>query len=162
MSKGRKIILTILTAIILIPVTLVILLQLPPVQTLIANTASRIVSEKTDGRLSFGKVYYSMPNRLVIKGICFEQNCCKDTLLQLDKLALNVNVPALLGGRIHIKAVTLEDGQFNIVSVNDSTTNLDLLIDAFSSGEEEESSGESPVVMLDKLSLKNLRFTQLP
>lgn len=160
MGKARKIIFTVLTVVILIPVVLSIVLQFPGVQTGLLRFVSNKISQNIEGDISLGRAYYSMPNRVILNDICLTQSEGRDTVFYLHKLLVHVNVPALANGDLRAKRIAIEDGEFNIWNVNDSTTNLDLLL-----GEEENPSPKKeldlPDITVDRLSIKKFGFSML-
>lgn len=160
MGKARKIIFTVLTAVILIPVTLSVVLQFPSVQTGLLRFVGEKISRSIDGDISLGKAYYSMPNRVILNDICLTQSQGRDTVFYLHKLLVHVNVPALANGELRAKRIAIENGEFNIWNVNDSTTNLDLLF----GGDEEPSTEKSlnlPEITVERLSIKKFGFSML-
>ena len=70
MGKARKIIFTVLTAVILIPVTLSVVLQFPSVQTGLLRFVGEKISRSIDGDISRDAVRTTQhPGRLVVIGI---------------------------------------------------------------------------------------------
>lgn len=164
MSKWRKILLTVITVLIIIPVALSIAIQLPIVQTSLVKKAGSIVSKKIDGDISIGRVYLSLPNRLIIKDIHVSQANPQDTVLHLDKFLVHVSVPSLIQGNIHIKRVLLEGGKFNLYEVDSLTTNLQKMLKPLSSKEKQEkaeadSSAAKPDIRADRVQLRNFAFS---
>jgi hypothetical protein len=122
----QKIFVRILIILIAIQITGYIALQFPATQTLIIKEIVKVASEKIDGKIDIGKVYFVFFNKLILQDVSivsteksahldslkqhFNQN---DTLLHCGKLSVSLKNSDLIRLRLRLNRVFIEDGLFN-------------------------------------------------
>lgn len=92
---------------------LAFLLYLPPIQKFAVDKAAEYASEATGLDISVGRIALSFPLDLVVKdvkAVCQESN---DTLLDLTRLEVHVQLWPLLKQKVEIDGITLEGGQID-------------------------------------------------
>ncbi|MBQ0024879.1 MAG: translocation/assembly module TamB domain-containing protein [Bacteroidales bacterium] len=159
MKVGKKILLTIVTVIVMIPVLATVIVQFPGIQTNILNRLSGVIGDDTAGRISVERIYFSFPNRVIVKNVCIIQEDGRDTLAHLDKVLAHLKLASLGNGDLRARRISLEKGEFNIRYINDSITNLDLFINTFQQEEQTDTSAFSMNVIADKVTLKDMAFS---
>lgn len=141
----------------LAPVAAYLIIQLPSVQTKVAKEATRILSQKLDGEVQIGRVYYVMYDKLILRDVTVLSSP-KDTLIGCKKLTLSFVASDIISGKLNIKRVRMEDGIFSLVSEEENLTNLDRV---FRLKKGEKTSGEKGGEMnlnVKDIRLKNFRF----
>ena len=121
----KKIAVGLLLVLILIPTGAYIALQDPIVQT---KVAKRVINHYTKGlnsNITIGKVCYLFFNKIIINDVLVTYNNNRDTLLSSDKLSVSFSAKELFRNRLKIKKVSLYDGNFNLVTYKDRSTNID-------------------------------------
>ena len=84
-----------------------VLLYLPPVQNFVVDKATAIASESTGLNISIGRITLSFPLDLVVKDVQAVNPEKGDTLLQLQRLEVSVQMLPLLKKEIEIDGVVL-------------------------------------------------------
>lgn len=113
MTKARKIIFSVILVIVLIPVVLAVAVQIPSAQTVIARKAADSFSERLNGSISLEKLYYSLPNSLIVKGLS-AVDAKGDTALYAEKLLVNVSVSSLLSEHLSARKVAVENADIQL------------------------------------------------
>ncbi len=114
MPRVRKIVFSVLLALLMIPAALVICVQLPVVQTALCNAVAEKLAEKVDGQARIGRIYLSPPNYLILKDILITQNDGRDTVAHIGKFMVKVNAPSFLGDNPQIHRIVLERGELHL------------------------------------------------
>ena len=157
MKTWKKIVRMLLLVVIIVPTAALIAIQIPAVQTYAVGKVSQALTKGLDGNASVGKVYFSFPNNLILKDVDIIQGA-SDTVLHMGKVLVNVKTSSLvLSKEARIRRISLEDGRIQIRHINDSTTNLSLLIAPLT----KKKSGGLPwnAFLLDRLNLKDIDFS---
>lgn len=148
----------------MIPLGAMIAIHIPAVQTAILQKVTGALSRNYDGRVNVGRMYFHPLQSLVLRDVgVFEAS--GDTLIWLDKVALNLNEGVTLGGEtLEINRLTLENGVMHVRQIDTTQTNLSYFISCLGKPEEEEqeeSSFSLPFThyRLDRLLLNNLCFS---
>ena len=89
-------------------VLLIIAVQLSPVQNFFKDKAVVYLHHKLNTRVSIGHISIIYPKDISIEDI-FIADQKGDTLLESKKLALNLNLPALLHSQIIIRSIDIMD-----------------------------------------------------
>jgi translocation and assembly module TamB len=170
MSKMRTYIRITLKAIAWVAVSLVLILiliaviiQIPAIQTKIVRYATSYVSNKTHTLVEIKKVGISFPKSFVIEGIYLE-DIKKDTLLFVREVKVNMALYGLFRNKITINSFDLEDATIKLNSTkSDPLFNYNFLLTAFGDTalpvKADTLSASKWKFSLDKVSLKNVRFT---
>ncbi len=89
---------------------LAFLLYLPPVQRFAVNKATQYASESMGLNISVGRIALSFPLDLVVKDVQAVSPETKDTLLDLKRLEVHVQMLPLLRQQVEIDGITIEGG----------------------------------------------------
>ena len=92
-------------------IILSILLYIPPIQNFLVGKATAIASEKTGMQISIARITLSFPLDLVVKGVRVISE--KDTLLDVDRLQVDVQLLPLLHKQVEVDAVRLQSARVN-------------------------------------------------
>ena len=157
-----KISLWIAAALALIFVAIVLLIQVPSVQTAIVHYATTLVSNKTHTKVRINNVSIAFPKSVVIKGL-FLEDLNQDTLLFAGKAKINIALYDLLGSELSINSLALEEVNLNLKNTRkDSLFNYQFLLNAFGDTSKRVNSvSKTPSkwrFTLAALSLKNARL----
>jgi len=155
MGNWRKIVLGILIVVLGVPAVAIIALHSPSVQTSLCRKAASIVSENIEGQVEIGTVSFSFPGLLLLKDVCITQENPQDTVLSVHKIFADARLFALLRGDVIVDKVRLEEGVFRLRNVNDSTTNLSLLLAPFATDKESPEKSFLKTVSVSRVTLKN-------
>lgn len=133
----RWIVGTVLT-LLLLPVVLLLLLQLPVVQHFMRNKAESYLQQQLKTDVRIGGLRFSWWNSMTLSDV-FVGDTRKDTLLSSGELSVQYNLLALLNNDLKIKSLRWEDAVVNIYRpAGDSSFNFQFAIDAFSSPEDKK------------------------
>jgi len=157
-----KISLWIAAALALIFVAIVLLIQVPAIQTAIVHYANTFVSNKTHTKVRINSVNISFPKSVVIKGL-FLEDFNRDTLLYAGKAKINIALYDLLHNKIAINSLALEEVNLHLKSTRkDSLFNYQFLLSAFTDTAKQlkpaAQSASKWRFELSGLSLKNARL----
>lgn len=160
-----------MVALVTIQVAMFIILQFPGVQTFVVQKVTGAVSDKIDGRIKVGKVYFVFFNKLILKDISIvsaqntplldslKQNFgYSDTLVACGKLSISFDIREMANSRIKINRVKLDGGEFNLQTEENKRTNLDRIF-KLEKGTPKDTSGNSLNLLAKSLELDNFRFT---
>lgn len=135
-SRRKKIIRWILGSIIallLLPVLLLILLQLPVVQDFMRSKAESYLQKQLKTDVRIGGLRFSWWNSMTLKQV-YVGDTRKDTLLSSGELSVKYNLLALMSNELKINSLHWEDAVINIYRpAKDTAFNYQFVIDAFSS-----------------------------
>ena len=146
----------------LIFVAIVLLIQVPSIQTAIVHYVTTFVSNKTHTKVSINSVNISFPKSVVMKGL-FLEDLNRDTLLYAGKAKIDIVFYDLFHNKIAINSFALEEVNLNLKNTRkDSLFNYQFLLSAFSdTAKQFKPATQSPSqwkFTLDELSLKNTRL----
>jgi uncharacterized protein involved in outer membrane biogenesis len=122
----------IIGSLVLLVVLLLFLIRLPAIQNYICGKAVAFVSSKTHTKLAVKRLYIKFPKSVVIEGL-YAEDLQHDTLLNLQKLEVDINMLGLLKNRVQINSVELLNATANIHRNTDSVFNFNFFITAFAS-----------------------------
>lgn len=132
----------ILIVMLIIPVTAFIVIQIPAVQTSLAKKGVALLSQKINGDVSIDKIYYALPNDVIISNLCIREPS-GDTIFHSKKIAISIRARTLLESNIHIKKISLADGQFNIRNISKDSTNLSIALAPLTAPKDSTASAKS-------------------
>ncbi|MGN6508331.1 MAG: translocation/assembly module TamB domain-containing protein, partial [Chitinophaga sp.] len=122
----------------LLPVVLLLLLQLPVVQRFMKDKAESYLQEQLKTDVHIGGLRFSWWNSLTLSDV-YVGDKRKDTLLSSGELAVKYNLLALLNNNLKIRSLRWEDAVVNVYRpADDSSFNYQFVIDAFSSPEDKK------------------------
>ena len=107
-------------------------LQFQAVQRFITQYALSSITEKTRTRIEVGSVSIGFTNAVILHNI-FVESRQRDTLLSIQTLSANVDLPALLSHRIELTNIRIDSLTSRIIRTEpDSSFNFDFILDAIS------------------------------
>lgn len=131
LGRFFKVIMWILLSIFGLVLLVVIALQLPPVQRMVAGKVSAYMSQKTGTRFEVGKVDLAFPLGVELRDVYIEDQK-HDTLAAGRKLGVAIDPIALFSKKIEIRNVTAEGLVAHITrSMPDSSFNFDFIVKSF-------------------------------
>ena len=161
-KKIVKVVVWILVGFVFILLIIIVLIQIPAIQSNIIQYATSFVSGKTHTNISIRKITISFPKSFVIEGLYLEDTK-KDTLLFAGKITVNLAFRDLFNQQIHISSVDFENVFLHLnTSKTDSLFNYNFLITAFSDTTKQDV--KKPVTKtkwtfgLDNVTLKNIHL----
>ena len=157
-KRKRKILFRIFTALIVgVPLLFVIFLQLVVFQTFVANSLVQNISKKMGGEIVFGSIYLSPFTGVNIHNLYIEDDK-KDTLVFIENLVVDLKSFDIKESKIHLNSVELENGFYNLYSINErEQTNMQYIINYFSNSDT-LSSGRDFFLNIENVSISDLRF----
>jgi hypothetical protein len=150
----------ILTRVILVVLSLLlillVLINIPPVQTFIARKAVSAISSKTGAEIHVGEVKIKFPKQIVVHELLL-RDLHKDTLLYMHSLEVNARLLRLLRNEVVVSELKL-DGLVSHIrrTAKDNSFNFGFLLDAFKSKDTITKKGHQWVIDVKKISLKNV------
>ena len=109
-SKKKRWLLAILASPFVLFFFLTVLLYLPPIQQLAVDKATALASEATGLNISVGRIALSFPLDLVVKDVQAISPEYNDTLLDLERLEVHVQLLPLLKRKVEIDGISLVGG----------------------------------------------------
>ncbi|MDR1553778.1 MAG: translocation/assembly module TamB [Prevotellaceae bacterium] len=134
------------------------MLKLPAVQTYIIQKITSEISQITKTKVSIKSVNYKFFKSLVLDDLYIEDTE-GDTLVSIAEVEASLANIWFTGKKINLSSIKLSNGQFNLITTND-TLNLDKLLARLSSSDTssvEKSEGFS--LSTKKLELSNFSFS---
>lgn len=107
------------------------LLQIPTVQERLTGEAEQFLAKQLETEVRIGRIGIDLPKMLTIEDVYLETPA-GDSLFALQKLGVNLNMPRLLRKEVVIQQINLA-GLFAKVVTTDSSSNIQFLLDAFTS-----------------------------
>lgn len=159
MKTWKKIVRLLVLVAILIPTVALVAIQVPAVQTALAGKLTQRVTRGLEGDVTIGKVYFSLPNNLILKDIVIVSD--GDTLLSAGKLLVKVKATSLvLSDAAVVRRVSLENGHAAIRRLDDSTTTLSRMLAPLKRSNKDTATALPwASIMLDRLTVKNFAFS---
>ncbi|RAI97878.1 uncharacterized protein DUF490 [Chitinophaga skermanii] len=137
-TKKKKVlrwVLRILLGIILIPILVLILLQLNPVQDFVKIRAQKYLQKQLGTKVEIGSLRFQWWHQVKLGGVYVEDKK-KQVLFSTASLQVNYNLWDILHNEIAISSLKWEDASINVYRpATDSAFNYQFIIDAFTSGE---------------------------
>ena len=142
---------------------LLLLFQYKPVQTWAAKKATAYLSEKLNTKIDI-KGLYIKPFTSIVLDSLYVLDKQKDTLLSTPELTIDLNSFSLFSSirnkTIDFKLIQLDNGSAYLKKQKDSTSNLDFIINYFSSPDTAKIKTPSKPwkVIFEKVALNNFHF----
>lgn len=134
-GKFKKYTLRLLLA---VPVGLLLtllLLQLPPVQSYLTGRAEQYLRKKLQTEIRIEAIRLHLFRSLVVRGVYLEDRA-RDTLLNVEELALGFSLSGLLRREIEFTRLSLEDVFLYLATDSTGRSNYDFITEAFGDGSE--------------------------
>ncbi|NDW18196.1 hypothetical protein D0T53_04590 [Dysgonomonas sp. 216] len=138
---------------------LYILLLIPPVQHKVIDFAISQLKPIVNTEVSVDKARLKLFNTVSLQGVYIEDQR-KDTLAYIGSLDVNINVLKLLGNKLQINSIDLDNAVVNVYqdSVN-APFSFQFLIDAFASSDTTAQDSDNPMkISIENIELKNVRL----
>ncbi|RZK81334.1 MAG: translocation/assembly module TamB [Pedobacter sp.] len=133
-------------------------LQFKPVQTFVARKAANYLSKELNTTVSL-KGLYIKPFKSVVLEELMVLDLQGDTLLNTPEFSVDLNQFSLKQRVVDINTVQINNGRFFLKSYKDRSTNIDFIINYFSSGTPKKKSTKKPFkVSFDRVILNNISF----
>ncbi|MBE0662707.1 MAG: translocation/assembly module TamB domain-containing protein [Bacteroidales bacterium] len=164
LKKVLKVILWVVAGFMMLLILVIVLIQIPAIQTKIVHEAASFVSSKTNTKVEIGNLRISFPKSILIKDLYLE-DIKADTLVYAGEVRINIALLGLLKNKIQVNSFMLDEAVLNLArSETDSLFNFNFLINAFSDTtnqavekvENEEKAAWS--FSIDKVDLRKIRF----
>ncbi|RVT96487.1 translocation/assembly module TamB [Mucilaginibacter limnophilus] len=138
-----------------------LLFQYKPVQTWAAKKATLYLSKELNTRIDIKSLYIKPFSSVVLEGF-YVLDKQQDTLLSTPKLTVDLDGFSIFNSikrrYIDFESVQLDNGSVYLKKQKDSTTNLQFIIDYFSSGDTTAKKGKPWTLDFEKISINNLHF----
>ncbi len=162
LKKALKIILWVMISFLLLFIVAAIFIQIPAVQTKLADYAVSFIGDKTHTRVDLKNISLSFPKSLIIEGIYLEDTK-KDTLLYAGETKVNISFSDLINHKINVSYFELKDVNLLINrQKEDSIFNYNFLITAFSDTTQQKKAipkNPSPWLFnIENVSLNNIKL----
>ena len=117
----------------LLPVLLLLLLQLPMIQDFVRARAESYLRKQLKTDVRIGGLHFSWWNSMTLDKV-FIGDTRKDTLLYSGELAVKYNLLSLMNNELRVKSLRWDNAMVNVYrGTQDSAFNYQFVIDAFSS-----------------------------
>lgn len=155
-----KTILWIVASVIFLVLLVVILIQVPAVQTLVKDKAVTYLQNKIHTKVKIGHISLGLPKLLVLDSVYFEDQK-KDTLIAGDKIKLDISMLQLLHHKVEINEINLQGITANIYRDKDSIFNFDYILKAFASNPPQpvDTTSTPMKISLDKIILDRINLS---
>ncbi len=141
------------------------ILLIPAVQNKVASIAINQIDKKVENNVSLERVRVTLPNIVVIKGLFIEDNMPGDTLLNLQRAKVNIDMLKLLQNKVSLNAVNLTGVHGNIWRAsNDSLLNISYFINQLSNSQKNKTSKKKENGMqlsFGSVDLRDIHFNYL-
>ncbi|RYY35442.1 MAG: translocation/assembly module TamB [Sphingobacteriaceae bacterium] len=145
----------------LIVTTTLLLFQYKPVQTWAAKKATTYLSKELNTKVDIKSLYIKPFSEVVLEGL-YVLDKQKDTLLSTPRLTVELNGFSVFSSikkrYLDFESVRLDNGSVYLKKQKDSTTNLQFIIDYFSSGDTTAKKGKPWTLDFKKIIVNNLHF----
>lgn len=168
MRKFFKIALYILCSILLLILLVIVFLQTRWGKNFVRTQAVNYLNGKLENRVTISTLDYHIPDMFLLEGVLV-RDVKQDTLLEVKRLAIDMDMLALIRGKVSADNILLDGVNAYIYrTLPDTTFNYQFIIDAFAGKEEEPvlqpvadstSSRSSPLDLdIVRVNLKNIRL----
>jgi len=149
-----------LSLVILIPASIYIALQDPNLQTKLTGKIVENLSKNIKADISIGKVCYLFFNKIIINDLSITYNSNIDTLISCKKLSVSFSArDVFFRNRCNIKKISLSDGQFNLITWADKTTNVDRCFNLYKNISKDTTHIFDSKIKINDLRARNIKFT---
>ncbi|MBR9920659.1 MAG: hypothetical protein GYB31_07445 [Bacteroidetes bacterium] len=156
-KKLKSIIKWVLISLLLLPLLLILLTQLGPIQRAATNKATRWLTEKLETEVKLDDISWSGLNNLEINGFLIRDQKT-DTLLAAHKLFVRFDFWKLFQNEYIIDEVNLSRALVRIDRDQNNSWNFDFIAEAFSSTPESNQESSSFSIQPNLIFLNNIRF----
>ena len=159
MKVLKRILLSLLAVVILIPVASAVLVQIPAVQTFVGNKVLKSVSKGLGGSVQVGDIRYALFNTLILTDVTVLEPE-GDTLLYAGKVLLEVDSRTLRSDTLDVRRVILERCRAQMRDLPDGRTNLAAFIGEQKSDKERDTTASLlwEKIKVEKVAVEGLSF----
>ncbi len=165
MRKFFKILLYIIGGILILIILIVVFLQTRWGKNFVRKQVVSYLQDKLKTEVVIRNFDYSIPDKILLEGVFFRDQQ-KDTLLQVDRLAVNMDMFALIRAKVAVDQLELEGVNAHIYrSIPDTNFNYTYIINAFAGktdkpevAEKADTVSKPMQIDIAKVKLKNIRF----
>ena len=165
MRRVLRILLYIIGSIILLLVLLIVFLQTPWGKNVVRQQAVKYLKNKLKTEIVIAKLDYSIPDKIQLGGVLVKDQK-RDTLLEVKRLDIDMDMFALISGKVSVDNILLEGVNSHIYRpLPDTVFNYNFIIEAFAGTDtatQVKKPEEKPSKPLDidvaKVTLKNIRL----
>lgn len=161
LQKSLRLFSWLIGIVIAVLLTILILIQIPYIQSLAKDKVVTYLSEKVKTKVVIRKLKIEFPQKVILEGVYFEDQL-KDTLLAGSRIAVDISLLQLLNNNVTLNAIDLNGITTHIDRNAAGTFNFDYLIKAFASPKKPADTVSQPMVIrLGKINLDTitLRFS---
>ncbi len=135
MRKGIKILGKVFSAavllLIIVPVVLSLLLDIPAVQNYVVHKAAAVISRKLETTVSIDRVDIGIFSKVKVKGF-YVEDYQRDTLLYVGKLDAYITSFGILGGGLELSRGEITDARLYLRQMPDGEMNIKQIVDRIS------------------------------
>ena len=124
---SEKLLSAIVLLLIMLPVVIMLLLDIPAVQNFVAHKAAEFATRKIDARVSIDRLNINFPNRINVYGF-YVEDYQRDTLLYVDHLRANL---AGVRGALRFSSAFAERVKLYLVETSEGVMNIKEVVDSF-------------------------------
>src|ERR1035437_2613675 len=130
-KKTIKILVWIIIGYVFLLVIIIVLIQVPFIQTELKNKAISYVTRKSHSVIRIKNIALSLTQSLIVESL-YVEDMKKDTLLYVGRVSISLALYDLLQKNIHIRTLNVEDLVARMIrSNNDTLYNFSFLLTAF-------------------------------
>lgn len=149
---------TVLTVIAALLLFLNLVLNFPLVQTALTHTIANYYSKKLHTKIHIGKVDFEFLKKLVLRDV-YIQDLHNDTLLYAADLKFDIGQLNFKSHRLYLTNIEIDKAKVHLTTYkNDSSLNLQFLVNAFASKDTTKSAGPKWDIAFGELTLNNVDF----
>lgn len=137
---------------------LLLLIQLPPVQNVIARKVVDRLDNEMPANISVDRMYISFLNRVKVRGLVITDPR-QDTVISATEINIGLKLFPLVRNEIRLGRIELEDPRLHLVQhPQDSLLNIATLFQVEQNNKPEKNPGSPPDVQFSQLMINNLDF----
>ncbi len=145
---------------VVVPLSLYFIVQLPAVQTFLVHTVTRSLQEQLPkSTISVGGIHYSLFKKLVVSDI-YASDVQGDTLVYVKTAAVNFSYYKPSSRTLVFSAIRLYNGVFNLYD-GEKTNNINEVLDELPQSTDTDTLDKGPGLkfQIKNIALENFRFT---
>ena len=144
-------------SLILMPLTLLLILRIPLVQTYVVQGVAKYISTELKSTVSVGKVDFAYLNRIILEDVLIKDNN-SDTLIYARKVNAGIRELSPKKNIIRLGRVHITDPLFALITDSSGTSNLNWYLDKLSSDSTDTTKGGSSLFQVAKIDITGGRF----
>lgn len=150
---------------------MLVLLQIPSIQTAVIDNITESVSDKLNGKISIDKVYILFFNKIILSDVSIVSTQKNelldslkkhyghtDTLMSCKKVSLTFAASDLVTLNIRLKKIVLDDGEFNLFTEQEKYSNLDRIFKRDKNKQKDTSEGPDLRMFASAVKISDFRF----